>query len=78
MNSKLVILANSKPMALPDDFNISVELSNPIFNDVEMFSYPCTLPMEGNRHVFKNLDDYCRWCAFYERTSRNAGRRGSI
>mgnify|MGYP006907948429 CR=1 FL=1 len=57
MNSKLVILANSKPMALPDDFNISVELSNPIFNDVEMFSYPCTLPMEGNRHVFKNLDD---------------------
>lgn len=57
MNSKLVILANSKPMALTDDFNISVELSNPIFNDVEIFSYPCTFPMEGNRHVFKNVDD---------------------
>lgn len=57
MNSKLVILANRKPMTLTDDFNISVELSNPLFNDVEMFSYPVALPLYGNRHFFKNIDD---------------------
>lgn len=57
MNSKLVILANNKPMALTDDFSISVELSNPLFNDTEMFSYPVALPLDGNRHFLKNMDD---------------------
>ena len=57
MNSKLVILANGQPMALPDDFSISVDLQNPLFNDTEMFSYPIELPLEGNRHFLKNLDD---------------------
>lgn len=57
MNSKLVILAGGKPMALNDDFSISVELSNPLFNDTEMFSYPVALPLDGNRHFLKNMDD---------------------
>lgn len=57
MNSKLVILANQKPMALSDDFSISLELKNPLFNDTEMFSYPVSLPLEGNRHFLKNVDD---------------------
>lgn len=57
MNSKLVILAGGKPMTLSDDFSISVELSNPLFNDTEMFSYPVSLPLEGNRHFLKNIDD---------------------
>ena len=57
MNSKLVILANGQPMALPNDFSISVDLQNPLFNDTEMFSYPIELPLEGNRHFLKNLDD---------------------
>lgn len=57
MNSKLVILAEGKPMALNDDFSISVEMSNPLFNDTEMFSYPVSLPLDGNRHVLKNVDD---------------------
>ena len=57
MNSKLVILAGGKPMTLSDDFSISIELSNPLFNDTEMFSYPVSLPLDGNRHVLKNVDD---------------------
>ncbi len=57
MNSKLAILANGTPMALPDDFSISIDLQNPLFNDVDMFSYPISLPLEGNRHFLKNLDD---------------------
>lgn len=57
MNSKLTILANRKPLNLGDDFSISVEMSNPLFNDNEMFSYPVSLPTEGNRHFIKNIDD---------------------
>lgn len=57
MNSKLVILAGGKPMVLTDDFSISVELKNPLFNDTEMFSYPVSLPLDGNRHFLKNPDD---------------------
>lgn len=57
MNSKLVILAGGKPMTLTDDFSISVELQNPLFNDAEMFSYPVSLPLDGNRHFLKNPDD---------------------
>lgn len=57
MNSKLVILANEQPLTLSDDFSISIELSNPLFNDNEMFSYPVAVPLEGNRHILKNIDD---------------------
>ena len=57
MNSKLTILADGKPLALNEDASISIELSNPLFNDVEMFSYPVELPLEGNRHFLKNVED---------------------
>ena len=57
MNSHLTILANRQPMALNDDFSISVEMKNPLFNDTEMFSYPVSVPLDGNRHILKNLDD---------------------
>lgn len=57
MNSKLTILADGKPLALKEDASVSIELSNPLFNDVEMFSYPVELPLEGNRHFLKNVDD---------------------
>lgn len=57
MNSKLTILADGKPLALNEDASISIELSNPLFNDVEMFSYPVELPLEGNRHFLKNVND---------------------
>lgn len=57
MNSKLTILADGKPLVLKEDASISIELSNPLFNDTEMFSYPVELPIEGNRHFLKNVDD---------------------
>lgn len=57
MNSKLVILAEGKAMALNEDFSISIDLQNPIFNDVDMFSYPVSVPIFGNRHILKNIDD---------------------
>nr|DAG31999.1 MAG TPA: hypothetical protein [Caudoviricetes sp.] len=57
MNSKLTILADGKPLALKEDASISIELINPLFNDTEMFSYPLELPIEGNRHFLKNVDD---------------------
>ena len=57
MNSKLTILADGKPLALKEDASISIELKNPLFNDNEMFSYPVDLPIEGNRHFLKNVDD---------------------
>lgn len=57
MNSKLAILAGDKLVNLADDFSISVELSNPLFNTTEMFSYPVAIPLEGNRHLLKNIDD---------------------
>lgn len=41
-------------MVLNDDFSISIELNNPLFNDNEMFSYPVSFPLDGNRHVLKN------------------------
>ena len=57
MNSKLTILANGKPLTLKEDASISIELKNLLFNDTEMFSYPVELPIEGNRHFLKNVDD---------------------
>lgn len=57
MNSKLTILADGKPLALKEDASISIELKNPLFNETEMFSYPVALPIEGNRHFIKNVDD---------------------
>lgn len=57
MNSHLTIFINDKPMALPDDFSIDIEDKNPVFNDTEMFSYPFSVPLEGNRWLVKNIDD---------------------
>lgn len=57
MNSKLTILAKNTPLTVSEDCSVQLELSNPLFNDVEMFSYPVSLPVEGNRHVLKNIDD---------------------
>ena len=36
MNSKLTILADGKPLALKEDTSISIELSNPLFNDTDL------------------------------------------
>ena len=57
MNSHLTILINDKPVALPDDFSIDIEDQNPVFNDTEMFSYPFSIPLDGNRWLVKNIED---------------------
>lgn len=57
MNSHLSILINDKPVALPDDFSIDIEDQNPVFNDTEMFSYPFSIPLDGNRWLVKNIED---------------------
>lgn len=57
MKSHIAILAGGKPMTLPQDFSISVEMNNPLFHDSDLFSYPVELPVEGNRHVLKDVDD---------------------
>lgn len=57
MNSHLAILINDRPMVLPDDFSIDIEDKNPVFNDVEMFSYPFSIPLDGNRWLTKNMED---------------------
>ena len=57
MNSHLSILINDKPVTLPDDFSIDIEDQNPVFNDTEMFSYPFSIPLDGNRWLVKNIED---------------------
>ncbi|MFW5596565.1 MAG: hypothetical protein ACOCOG_07705, partial [Prevotella sp.] len=57
MNSHLTILINDRPVSLPDDFSIDIEDQNPVFNDNEMFSYPFSIPLDGNRWLVKNIDD---------------------
>lgn len=57
MNSHLTILINDKPVVLPDDFSIDIEDQNPVFNNTEMFSYPFSIPLDGNRWLVKNIED---------------------
>lgn len=57
MNSHLSIKLDGQDMTLLPDQTIDLELSNPLFNDVDMFSYPFNPPFENNRHLFRNLDD---------------------
>lgn len=42
---------------LDEDFSISLEQSNPLFNDQGTFSFPFEIPLEPNREIFKNIAD---------------------
>ena len=61
MNSHIAITAlkngRQQSLNLGDDFSIDIDDQNPLFNDNEMFSYPCRMPMEGNRFLLGNIDD---------------------
>lgn len=57
MNSHLVILSNESPLVLPEDLSIELTDQNPLFHDDEMYSLNMQVPLEGNRHIFKNVDD---------------------
>lgn len=62
MNSHIAITADDgtgkqRPLVLPADFSLDIDDQNPLFNDNEMFSYPCRMPLEGNRFFLGNIDD---------------------
>lgn len=61
MNSHIAITAlkdgKQQPLNITEDFSIDIDDQNPLFNDNEMFSYPCRMPMEGNRFLLGNIDD---------------------
>lgn len=57
MHSHLDIQLNNQSLALPENFSMDVTEENPLFHDNGMYSTPVQAPMEGNRHVFMNLDD---------------------
>lgn len=56
MNSHLSIFSRETPLALPNDFALQITDQNPLFHDDEMYSLNIQVPLEGNRHVFKNVD----------------------
>ena len=57
MNSHLAITVDGYELALRPDQSIDIEDCNPLFNDVDMYSYPFEAPFENNRVLLKNLDD---------------------
>ena len=57
MKSHIAIKAKGKSLTLREDASLSIEFQNPMWNDTEMFSYPVDLPFEGNRNLFKNVDN---------------------
>lgn len=44
-------------VALPEDFSLTMEQTNPIFNEQGTFSFPFKVPLELNRSLFKNIAD---------------------
>ena len=44
-----------EPLVLTDDFSLSVEEQNPVFNDVSFFSYPASVSTRQNMAVLKNI-----------------------
>lgn len=56
MKSHLDIRIDGHSLVLPNDFSISIEDQNPIFNETELASYPMRIPIRGNRTVLKNAD----------------------
>ena len=56
MKSHLSLSTNGRPLALKPDAEISIEELNPLFNTVELKSFPFELPITLNRSIFKNVD----------------------
>lgn len=57
MTSHLAIKVDGHEMTLKPDQTVDFEDRNPLFNDTEMFSLPFEPPFDGNRVLFKNMDD---------------------
>lgn len=53
----LAIRIKGQYLTLAPDTSIDIEDTNPYFNDVsETFSFPFSVPVEGNRAIFGNID----------------------
>lgn len=57
MKSHIAIISKNKERVLPSDFKLDLTLKNPLFNDIEMMSFPVRLPLDGNRDFVKNAED---------------------
>ena len=57
MHSHLAIEGKNGTVALKPDASLTITDKNPMFNDLEMHSYPFELPFDLNRHLMKNIDD---------------------
>lgn len=57
MKSHLQIKISGHELALRPDQTLDIEDQNPLFNDVEMYSYPFEMPFDGNRVLLANVDD---------------------
>lgn len=44
-------------VALPSDASMTVTDQNPMFNDVDMYSYPIEIPLDGNRAIVGDIDN---------------------
>lgn len=53
----LQIKINGQWVKLSEDFSITLEQPNPLFNDQGTFSFPFEIPLEPNREIFKNIAD---------------------
>lgn len=51
------IKINGGWLTLPEDFSISLEQDNPLFNDEETFSFPFEIPISPNRTLLGNVGD---------------------
>lgn len=57
MNEHLALRIRGEYAVLPEDFSIDVEDVNPLFNDYESYTFDAQLPIEGNRHIIKDMDN---------------------
>lgn len=55
--ARIQLKINNEWIALPEDFSLNLEQTSPMFNEQGVFSFPFEVPMEPNRHIFKNLAD---------------------
>ena len=57
MTNHLSIKIRGEYADLPEDFSIDVEDVNPLFNDYESYTFDAELPIESNKHIFKDIDN---------------------
>lgn len=54
----LELIINNKQVKLPQDCEVVVNISNPIFQDREENTYPFTVSLSANRHIWGYIDRF--------------------